>query len=170
MLFCCHRLTFSQLAQSKPAGPMLAPSEAAHLLVEQMDVELAAGDHGYPELGAELVVQLAQRAHEQLPVCHHRLVAGLGWRIRPQGCTKVMLCTCAAAAAVRRSPCNACSLARIRPQTAWTSWPERLHPQSCSGWLGLEDTASLLHSTCATHKFRQLMTGPEAWHNAGTVV
>ncbi len=66
------------------------------LLVEQVDVKLSAGNHGYPELGAELVVQLAQRAHEQLPVRRNRLVARLCWRVGPQSCAKVMLGCCAA--------------------------------------------------------------------------
>ena len=149
---------------------MLAPGGAAHLLVEQVNVELAAGDHGYPELSAELVMQLAQRAHEQLPVRHHSLVAGLGWRVRPQGCTKVMLCTCRAAAAVSRSPCNTCSLALSRPQTAWKSRPERIHPQFVQ-WLAGTGGCSFI---AAQHLWDpQFFTAHEcswAWHNAGTIV
>ena len=67
-----------------------------YLLVQQVDVELSTGDHGYPELGAELVVQLPQRAHEELPVRCNRLVARLCWRVRPQSCAKVMLGCCKA--------------------------------------------------------------------------
>ena len=61
-----------------------------------MDVKLSAGDHGYPELSAELIMQLAQRAHEDLPVRRNRLVARLSWRVRPQSCAKVMLGSCRA--------------------------------------------------------------------------
>ena len=65
-----------------------------YLLVQQVNVKLPTRDHGYPKLGAELIMQLAQCAHEQLPVRCNRLVACLGWRVRPQSCAKVMLGSC----------------------------------------------------------------------------
>ena len=108
---------------------------ALHLLVEQVDVKLAAGDHRYPELCADLVVQRTQRAHEQLPVRHHRQVAGLGWRVCPQGCAKVMLCTSRAAAAVSRSHHSSRTPALSRPWTA-PRLRARLHPclRAMAGW------------------------------------
>ena len=80
----------------KPPLRMKALQVGLYLLVQQVDVKLSTGNHGYPELGAELIVQLAQRAHEELPVRCNRLVARLCWRVRPQSCAKVMLGCCKA--------------------------------------------------------------------------
>ncbi len=63
-----------------------------HLDVKQVQVQLAAGDHGDAELRAERLVQCTQRAHEQLAVAHNCIVGRLRRGVRRRGGSRARGC------------------------------------------------------------------------------